>query len=188
LFTLSSDRILLRQLRENDLADFLFYRSMPAVAQYQGYEPYDQQKALEFIQSQKERVFGLPGQWLQLGIIDRKQDRLIGDCAVKLFDETQAELGCTIAPTYQGKGFAKETLLIMLNFLFEEIKVHRIVEITDAENLSSIRLLESIGFRKEGHFIENTWFKGKWGSEIQYALLATEWPAVKKLNNYRAGQ
>jgi RimJ/RimL family protein N-acetyltransferase len=31
----------------------------------------------------------------------------------------------------------------------------------------SINLLESVGFRKEGHFIENIFFKEKWGSEFQ---------------------
>ena len=187
LLTLTSQRILLRNLQEDDLTDFLAYRSDPSVARYQGFEPYNEQQALDFILSQKNKEFGLPGEWLQLGIIERSGNRLIGDCAVKLFDEglQTAELGCTISPGFQGKGFAKETLLTLMNFLFEQKNIRRIVEITDAENISSIHLLENIGFRKEGHFIENIWFKGKWGSEIQYALLAAEWPVIKKKNNYR---
>ena len=31
--------------------------------------------------------------------------------------------------------------------------------------------------RREGHFIENVWFKGGWGDEYQYALLEREWRA-----------
>lgn len=54
-------------------------------------------------------------------------------------------------------------------------KVHRIVEIVDAENSTSINLLKSTGFRQEGHFIENVFFKGKWGSEMQFAMLRREW-------------
>lgn len=34
---------------------------------------------------------------------------------------------------------------------------------------------KSVGFRQEGYFIENIFFKGKWGSEYQYALLKREW-------------
>ena len=49
------------------------------------------------------------------------------------------------------------------------------VETVDTENIASIRLLESMNFRKEGHFIENIYIKGKWGSEFQYAILRREW-------------
>ena len=52
-------------------------------------------------------------------------------------------------------------------------------EIVDAENQASISLLKSIGFRQEGHFIENVFFKGKWGSEFQYAMLKREWDMRK---------
>lgn len=45
----------------------------------------------------------------------------------------------------------------------------------DEENIASMRLLKSIGFRQEGHFIENVYFKGKWRSEFQYAMLSKEW-------------
>ena len=52
------------------------------------------------------------------------------------------------------------------------------VGIVDAENIASINLLKSIGFRQEGHFVENIFFKGKWGSEFQYAMLKREWDKV----------
>jgi len=32
-----------------------------------------------------------------------------------------------------------------------------------------------IGMRREGHFIQNIWFKGKWGDEYLYAVLREEW-------------
>jgi RimJ/RimL family protein N-acetyltransferase len=61
----------------------------------------------------------------------------------------------------------------------------RVVETVDIENKASIELLKCIGFRREGHFIENTWSKGKWGSEFQFAMLKSEWkrknlPLIKK--------
>ena len=177
---LESERLILRNLEDNDLDDFLSYRSNPEVTRYQGFDPYNREAASEFITSQKEIEFGLPGQWLQLGIIDKKSDQLIGDCAVKLdkHEPRIAEMGCTISPAFQQKGFAKETVLTLMRFLFDVQEVHRIVETTDAENSASIKLLESLGFRKEGHFIENTWFKGKWGNECLYAMLKSEWKVL----------
>jgi len=177
---LESERLLLRNLEDNDMDDFLSYRSNPDVTRYQGFDAYDRETASEFITSQKEIEFGVPGQWLQLGIIDKKSNQLIGDCAVKLdkHDPRIAEMGCTISPAFQHKGFAKETLVTLMRFLFDVQEVHRIEETTDAENISSIKLLEALGFRKEGHFFENIWFKGKWGSECLYAMLRSEWKGL----------
>lgn len=86
-----------------------------------------------------------------------------------------AEIGITISHKQQRKGYAKEALIGILNFLFNLEDFHRVTEIVDVENEASIKLLESIGFKKEGHFIENIFFKGKWGSEYQYAMLKKDW-------------
>jgi RimJ/RimL family protein N-acetyltransferase len=42
------------------------------------------------------------------------------------------------------------------------------------DNVASWRLLEKLGFRREAHLVENVYFKGKYGSEYHYALLARE--------------
>jgi RimJ/RimL family protein N-acetyltransferase len=49
--------------------------------------------------------------------------------------------------------------------------------VTDAENAAAATLLERVGMRREGHLLENVWFKGAWGSEFLYAILAREWRA-----------
>ncbi|MCY1248298.1 Spermidine N(1)-acetyltransferase [compost metagenome] len=83
----------------------------------------------------------------------------------------------TISHLHQKQGYAKEAFSGIMDFLFAGKSIHRIVETVDAENIASISLLESLGFRQEGHFIENIFFKGSWGSEFQYALLRREWLA-----------
>jgi len=90
-----------------------------------------------------------------------------------------AEIGITISHLEQQKGFATEALLGLMAFLFDTCNVHRIVETVDADNIASIKLMNSAGFRQEGHFVENIFFKGKWGSEIQFALLKREWDECK---------
>lgn len=71
----------------------------------------------------------------------------------------------------------------ILNFLFETKNTHRVVEIVDAENIASLNLLNSAGFRQEGHFMENIFFKGKWRSEYQFALLKKEWLQLHNLGS-----
>ncbi len=178
---IDTERLQIRKLKTKDLADFHFYRSNPEVTKYQGFDVYTIEQASEFIQEQLEKEFGKPGEWIQYGIENKKTKKLVGDCAIKLdqYDIRIAEIGITISPTEQKKGYAKETLIALLNFLFKIENFHRVTETVDAENIASINLLKSVGFKQEGHFIENIFFKGKWGSEYQYAMLKKEW---KQLN------
>lgn len=152
------------------------YRSEPEVAKYQGFYPMDKKAVADFIAEQQSKTFGTPGAWYQLGIEINEGQKLIGDCGIKLHSDPRiAEIGITISQHHQQQGDAKEVMLSLLSFLFNEQKVLRVEETVDAENIASIKLLESIGFRKEGHSIENIFFKGKWGSECQYAMLKREW-------------
>jgi len=56
-----------------------------------------------------------------------------------------------------------------------QLMVLSIIAITDCENTASVALLERLEIRREGHFLQNVWFKGKWGDEYLYAILKEEW-------------
>lgn len=182
MLNIETKRLKIRQLNLTDLADFHLYRSNPEVTKYQGFDVMTEEQAADFINDNLPKQFGKAGEWVQYGIENKESGRLIGDCAIKLdpYDTRIAEIGITISHLEQKKGYAKEVLLGLLTFLFDEKEVHRVVEIVDAENTASICLLNSIGFRQEGHFIENIFFKGKWGSEFQYAMLKREWDKREK--------
>jgi ribosomal-protein-alanine N-acetyltransferase len=177
MLNIETKRLKIRQLKLTDLVDFHFYRSNPEVTQYQGFDVMTEEQASDFIQDNLTKNFGKAGEWVQYGIENKESGRLIGDCAIKLdaYDTRIAEIGITISHLEQKKGYAKEVMMGLLSFLFDEKEIHRVVEIVDAKNTASICLLKSIGFRQEGHFIENIFFKGKWGSEYQYAMLKREW-------------
>jgi len=181
---IDTERLQIRNLKTSDLTDFYFYRSNPEVTKYQGFSVYTNKQAKEFIQGQLDKEFGKPGEWVQYGIENKRTGKIIGDCAIKLdqYDIRIAEVGITISHTEQKNGYAKEALIAILNFLFDIEDFHRVTAIVDAENLASIQLLKSVGFKQEGHFIENIFFNGKWGSEFQYAMLRKEWQELK-INN-----
>lgn len=172
-----SPRLLIRNLRLTDLEAFHAYRSNPRVTRYQGFDTMTLEQARDFIGAQQDRSYGRLGQWVQYGIELATTKEFIGDCAIRLNadDSRIAAVGITISPLHQQKGYARETLRAILAFLFDSQGLHRVVETVDAGNTPSIRLLESLGFRREGYFVENVFFKGEWGSEYQYALLAREW-------------
>lgn len=172
-----TNRLTIRNLSLRDLDGFYEYRSNPEVTKYQGFDVMNKEQCADFIKSQEDKLFGKPGEWVQYAIEDHATGQLIGDCAIHLdaADARLAEIGITISHLQQQKGYAKEVMTGILNFLFETEQIHRVTEIVDAENTASLKLLRSLGFRQEGHFIENIFFKGKWGSEFQFAMLKREW-------------
>jgi RimJ/RimL family protein N-acetyltransferase len=116
---------------------------------------------------------GTPGAWFQLAIERQAEPGLIGDCAFQILrhDERQAQIGFTLARPYQRQGYAAEAVRALLDFLFSEYQLHRITAVCDALNLPSARLLERLGMRREGHYLENVWFKGRGGTRYAYAIL-----------------
>jgi len=178
---INTEQFHIRNLKSSDLEDFHIYRSNPEVTKYQGFDVMNLEQSEEFINGQTDKQFGKAGEWVQYGIEKKSNGKIIGDCAIKLDqdDIRIAEIGITISHLEQRKGYAKEVLLGILTFLFDTKKLHRVVETVDVENIASINLLKSTGFRQEGHFIENIFFKGKWGSEFQYAMLKREWDKIR---------
>ena len=179
---IQTTRLKIRHLELSDLSDFHIYRSNPEITKYQGFEVMAIEEAKKFIQDNSKFSYGKPGEWVQYAIENSNTRKLIGDCAIKLDQHNTriAEIGITISHLEHRKGFAKEALLGILTFLFDTKGIYRIVEIVDAENIASINLLKSTRFKQEGHFIENIFFKGKWGSELQFAMLKREWDERKQ--------
>jgi len=128
------------------------------------------------IEGQKNLDPGLPGHWFTFALELKETGALVGHIALKtLEDHRQAEIGFTLAREYHGKGLAFEAASRVLDYVFTNLEMHRVVAIADCENKRSVALLNRLGMRREGHFIQNIWFKGKWGDEYHYAILREEW-------------
>jgi len=178
---ITTPRLFIRNLKDIDLEDFYIYRSNPDITKYQGFDVMTLEEAQIFIKEHTNKNFGKPGEWVQYAIENKETGNIVGDCAIKLneSDIGIAEIGITISHFEQKKGYAKETLSALMNFLFTSRNIHNIVETVDTENIASIHLLKSLGFKQQGSIIENIFFKGKWGSEVQFTLLKTEWHLSK---------
>jgi RimJ/RimL family protein N-acetyltransferase len=68
-----------------------------------------------------------------------------------------------------------EAIERLLDYIFDDLRKHRVFAITDVQNARAIALLERVGLRREGTFIDSVWFKRHWASEHLYALLHHEW-------------
>ncbi|WP_341873563.1 GNAT family protein [Roseibium denhamense] len=104
---------------------------------------------------------------------------LIGDISLRItnVEAGQAEIGFSLHPGRQGKGYALEAASAFLEFGFGALKLHRIFGRCDARNAGSWKLMERLGMRREAHFREHALFKGEWDEEYYYAILNREWQA-----------
>lgn len=170
-------RLRARPFTDADAQAFAGYRADPDVARYQSWSDYTLERARELIAGMQEASPGTPGEWYQIALESVADGQLVGDLALKVdADEPrEAEVGFTLAPDQQGRGYAAEALTALLDWAFPTLGLHRVVAITDALNTPAAALLERVGFRREAHFVDNVFFKGAWGSEFLFAVLDREW-------------
>ncbi|NPD68484.1 GNAT family N-acetyltransferase [Lichenicola cladoniae] len=176
---LTSQRLILRPLLASDAAGLCGYRSDPQVARYQSWTGFDEADAIALIAEQEDLEPDLPGTWLQLALIETASNMMVGDCGLHFLesDTNQVELGITLSRSHQRQGYGAEAVRRVLVYLFDELGKHRVFAITDADNHAAVGLFRRLGFRQEAHFVEHVYFKGTYGSEFVFAMLAREWPA-----------
>ena len=104
------------------------------------------------------------------------EDRAIGMLAAHEKRQGRVvEIGYSLARAHWGKGYAREAVSRLLDLLFREEGNRRVFADTDPENAASNRLLERLGFVREGHL------RGEWETHLGvrdsfiWGLLADEW-------------
>lgn len=167
----------MRRLHRDDIAALCSYRSLPEVARYQSWESFDPEDAARLIDQQRGMEPNIPGTWFQLAIVEAATNRMVGDCGLhcRRDEPGQMEIGITLAPSHQGRGYAAEAVECLLDFVFGVLDKQRVSAVTDALNAPAAALFRRVGFRQEAHFVEHLWFKGWWGSEFVFAMLRREW-------------
>jgi RimJ/RimL family protein N-acetyltransferase len=175
---LTAPRVALRRFEPGDVGAFVRYRSLAEVARYQSWDaPYPRAAGEDFVREMMTRHPDTAGEWFQYAVVLRATGELIGDLAAGPHDGDvrQAEIGFTLAPEHQGRGFATEAARCLLGYLFGTRRKHRVVAYCDARNGASAGVLERLGMRQEGHLRESTWIKGEWTDDLAYAVLDREW-------------
>jgi [ribosomal protein S5]-alanine N-acetyltransferase len=178
--TLRAPRLILRTLSEADVADVLAVFSDPLVLRYwDGPLMTTQQDAMQYI----ERIhYGFRRrQLMQWGIADVKTDAVIGTCTITHLSITheRAEIGFALKQARWGQGLGLEAVSAAIDFAFQELGLHRIEADVDPRNERSLRLLDRLGFRREGHLRERYYMNGERQDAVMMAMLSAEWHATR---------
>jgi len=146
---LTTDRLLLRRSHLEDAGTISAYRSDPEVHRYQGWERTDPDGVRAEIRDMAGRAPGQPGGWIQLSVEERSTGRLVGDVGLSPADGEPGviKVGYTIAPAFQGRGYATEAVGALVDYAFERLGADVVRAYASADNVPSIRVAEKVGMR-----------------------------------------
>ena len=175
---LESTRIRLRGFREDDLGDFYAVHSDPVVNRYWSFPAWtDPSQARDYFTS---AIGGRDAaRMLCWAIADLGSDRLIGATTLFAINRAQgrAEVGYVLRASHWGRGLAQEALRLVLGHAFDGLELRRIEADIDPRNAGSCRLVERMGFVREGLLRDRWCVAGEVSDSAIYGLLATEWRA-----------
>jgi ribosomal-protein-alanine N-acetyltransferase len=179
--SLLTHRLVLRSFEEVDLAAVRSYASDPRLPGHVDWGPRSEEEAGDFVRSAIASQSTNPRKCYDFAVLLRGEEALIGGCGldVSADNDQEASIGCFIAYDYRSRGYAIEAAYRLLAFGFRELGLHRIVATCEAENVTSWRVLERIGMRREGYLVEESWQMGRWRDSLLYAILNQEWVRAK---------
>lgn len=104
------------------------------------------------------------------------ENKFIGLIGINLGKEhyKNAEVWFQYDYKFWNKGYATESLKKILDFGFENLKLHRIEAGCAIENIGSISVLEKVGMHREAHTRKLLPLKSGWSDNYGYAILSTD--------------
>ena len=87
----------------------------------------------------------------------------------------RTEIGYIVKEGDRGQGYATEAATIIVNYLFLSRKIERVQAHTLTDNLPSQKILEKLGFKREGELRHIAWIRGRWVNHYAWSLLRGEW-------------
>ena len=91
------------------------------------------------------------------------------------------ELAYGLVPSERGKGYSTEAAQLMVDYLFLSKDIVRILATTHPKNVISQKILEKVGFKREGTMRKCYFNRGEWTDMFLFSILREEWKEPKIL-------
>ena len=173
---ITATRLRLRPLTAADVPALFEQFSDPEITRFWSSAPLatmlDAEVLLEEIIEEFRR-----GELLEWGVELLGAPGIIGTCALAHInlDNRRGEIGFSLHREAWGNGYMSEILPVLVDYAFTRLDLHRLEADVDPRNAASIRLLEGLGFRLEGHLRERWQVTGEVQDSLIYGLLRPEW-------------
>lgn len=169
---IETERLVLRKVTSEDAKSIFKYLSNKEVMKYVGLEPYKSEEdtldEIAWYQSILEKKTGI--RW---GITLRDQGEVIGSCGFlnTISQHYRTEIGFELSNEYWGQGIAREAIQAVIQYGFKSLGFNRIEALIEPPNIPSQKLVERIGFFREGLLRGYEFTCGKFDDLYMYSLL-----------------
>ena len=175
---LETERPILRRLNMADLEFVFGHFGDPTISRFLlGNEPLtSRDEAKEIIEFYLDPLEKTRNRW---GIVLRTENALVGTCGYHNWERRyhRAEIGYDLGHAHWGQGIMSEAVREMLAHGFGRMELNRVEAIVYPENTPSVRLLERLGFHKEGLLRDYLYSLGEFHDHSIFSLLKREWEA-----------
>lgn len=184
--TLTTERLVLREVDPADAQDLLVFRGDPEVQRFNSRPMTDISEALTLIDT--VRKWYLAQKAVHWGITLKDEQRVLGLLSLHGLNRfhQRGSIGYDLAREFWGQGIASEGVGAVVQFAFDQLSLNRLEAVTISDNYRSVVLLERLGFTLEGarreHSLEDD---GLFHSSSIYGLLRREY---RRQSNERPGR
>ena len=174
--TLTTERLTLREVLADDADDVFAFRADAEVQRYNLIPMRDRREALSLVRTMQGWYASRYA--IQWGITLRDENRVLGLCGLHDWSRQhrRAAIGYDLLRSHWGQGIASEAMREVVRFGFEEMELNRLQALTIVENARSIRLLERLGFTREGVRQEGSWeYDARFRGSVIYGLQRSDY-------------
>src|SRR4051794_6423186 len=113
---LTTDRLLLRAHRPDDLDDLVVFHGDPLVTRFIPWPTRTREQTREALAVKVRRTAAAaPGDWIVLAVEERATGTVVGEVLVKREEDGRAEVGYAVRTDRQGIGLASEAVTALLD-------------------------------------------------------------------------
>lgn len=170
-------RLIIRPILDTDLDTVLSFMSLPVTFRFISEQPLNEEKVRSMIERGQNNPNrnGIP---TDNAVTLKETGELIGLLSFYTINSRfrTVEIGWIFHPDYRGQGYASESARALVNYGFRVLGLHRIIATCDPRNIPSVRIMEKLGMRREGEFLDSVLLaEGEWHHEYFYAITEKEW-------------
>lgn len=173
---LEGENVVLRDFTEDDVDGVLAVVGDDRITRFLSFDSRTREQAQAMLDGVLNRQRAVPrSEYYMAIVLPGAESQVIGFVRLGLDGVKAGKLGCALVPEAQGHGYAADASRTLISFGFSELGLHRISAAIGPDNKASLRLVERLGFTREGTIRDHVHTNGAWRDSVLFSILEDEW-------------